>query len=99
MVSALNAIQQYKKYFLDKDEQKTKEKTEHNNEQKNEPEEKIIFSPNTVIGSLAKYISTPNSKFQPMNANFGILPELEGKKIKDKKERYKALAERSLKGF
>ena len=97
MVSALNAIQQYKKYFLDKDEQKTKEETEHNNEQKNEPEEKIIFSPNTVIGSLAKYISTPNSKFQPMNANFGILPELEGKKIKDKKERYKALAERSLK--
>ena len=99
VVSALNAIQQYKKYFLDKDEQKTKEKTEHNNEQKNEPEEKIIFSPNTVIGSLAKYISTPNSKFQPMNANFGILPELEGKKIKDKKERYKALAERSLKEF
>ena len=99
MVSALNAIQQYKKYFLDKDEQKTKEETEHNNEQKNEPEEKIIFSPNTVIGSLAKYISTPNTKFQPMNANFGILPELEGKKIKDKKERYKALAERSLKGF
>ena len=80
MVSALNAIQQYKK-------------------QRNEPEEKIIFSPNTVIGSLAKYISTPNSKFQPMNANFGILPELEGKKIKDKKERYKALAERSLKFF
>ena len=99
MVSALNAIQQYKKYFLDKDEQKTKEETEHNNEQKNEPEEKIIFSPNTVIGSLAKYISTPNSKFQPMNANFGILPELEGKKIKDKKGRYKALAERSLKFF
>ena len=31
-----------------------------------------------------------------MNANFGILPELEGRKIKDKKERYKKLAERSL---
>ena len=31
-----------------------------------------------------------------MNANFGILPELEGKKIKDKKERYMKLAERSL---
>ncbi len=46
---------------------------------------KIIFSENTVIGALAKYISTPNKKFQPMNANFGILPELEGKKIKDKK--------------
>ena len=47
-------------------------------------EEKVIFSENTVIGALSKYISTPNERFQPMNANFGILPELEGKKIKDK---------------
>ena len=60
---------------------------------------KITFSEETVIGALAKYISTPNSKFQPMNANFGILPELEGKKIKDKKERYMNLAKRSLKHF
>ena len=58
---------------------------------------KILFSYNTVIGALAKYISTPNEKFQPMNANFGILPELEGKRIRDKKERYKKLADRSLK--
>ena len=57
---------------------------------------KVEFSEYTVIGSLAKYISTPNDKFQPMNANFGILPELEGKKIRDKKERYMRLAERSL---
>ncbi len=54
------------------------------------------FSEYTVIGALAKYISTPNSKFQPMNANFGILPQLEGNKIKDKKERYLTLANRSL---
>ena len=54
------------------------------------------ISENTVIGALSKYISTPNERFQPMNANFGILPELEGKKIKDKKERYAKLAERSL---
>lgn len=59
-------------------------------------EEKVIFSENTVIGALSKYISTPNERFQPMNANFGILPELEGKKIKDKKERYAKLAKRSL---
>ena len=58
--------------------------------------EKIVFSSYTVIGALAKYISTPNEKFQPMNANFGILPELEEKRIKDKKERYMKLAERSL---
>lgn len=59
-------------------------------------EKKKIFSENTMIGALAKYISTPNDKFQPMNANFGILPELEGKKIRDKKERYQKLAQRSL---
>lgn len=58
--------------------------------------EKIIFSENTVIGALSKYISTSNERFQPMNANFGILPELEGRKIRDKKERYAKLAERSL---
>lgn len=61
--------------------------------------EKIIFSENTVIGALSKYISTPNERFQPMNANFGILPELEGRKIRDKKERYAKLAERSLENF
>ena len=54
------------------------------------------FSPYTVIGALANYISTPNAKFQPMNANFGILPDWEGIKIKDKKERYRKLAQRSL---
>ena len=59
----------------------------------------IIFPETTVIGALAKYISTPNTKFQPMNANFGILPELEGKKIKDKKQRYMELAKRSLENF
>ena len=62
-----------------------------------ENKEKIVFSEKTMIGALAKYISTCNEKFQPMNANFGILPELEGKKIKDKKMRYKELANRSLK--
>ncbi len=59
----------------------------------------ITFSEYTIIGALAKYIATPNTKFQPMNANFGILPELEGKKIKDKKERYRKLSERSLKNI
>ena len=62
----------------------------------NEEVHKIIFNKETVIGALAKYISSENEKFQPMNANFGILPPLEGKKIKDKKERYEALAKRSL---
>lgn len=54
------------------------------------------FSKETVIGALAKYISTENEKFQPMNANFGILPELDGEKIRDKKLRYTKLADRAL---
>lgn len=49
----------------------------------------------TMIGALANYISTPNDKFQPMNANFGILPALEVR-IKDKQERYKKLSEIAL---
>ena len=48
-----------------------------------------------MIGALAKYISTENKKFQPMNANFGILPGLD-EKIRDKKERYTQLATRSI---
>ena len=59
-------------------------------------EEKKIFSRETMVGALAGYISTPNDKFQPMNANFGIMPKLEGKKIKDKKLRYKAISNRAL---
>lgn len=57
--------------------------------------EKIAFPVETMIGSLMNYISTPNDKFQPMNANFGILPKLTYK-IKDKQERYKQLSERSI---
>ena len=57
--------------------------------------EKVVFSKYTMIGALANYISTPNSKFQPMNANFGILPELE-EKIKDKKLKYGKLADKAL---
>ncbi len=53
------------------------------------------FSELTMIGALAKYISTPNDKFQPMNANFGIVPELD-EKIKDKKLKYGKLADRSI---
>ena len=59
-------------------------------------ESRIEFSNLTMIGALAKYISTANDKFQPMNANYGILPELEGKKISDKKLKYGKLSDRAL---
>ena len=61
-----------------------------------EKQEKAEFSEYTMIGALANYISTPNDKFQPMNANFGILPELGGKKIADKKLRYSKIADRAI---
>ena len=63
-----------------------------------ENKNKKIFDEKTMIGALAKYISTENKKFQPMNANYGILPVLDTK-IKDKKERYKELSDRSLSLF
>ncbi len=62
-------------------------------------ENKLEYPEETIIGALAKYISSPNDSFQPMNANFGIVPELEGNRIKDKKLRYEKIAERSLKYF
>ncbi|MDD6660044.1 MAG: methylenetetrahydrofolate--tRNA-(uracil(54)-C(5))-methyltransferase (FADH(2)-oxidizing) TrmFO [Eubacteriales bacterium] len=61
-------------------------------------EGKDSFVPNdvTMIGALCDYISDESVKnFQPMGANFGVLPTIEPK-IRDKKERYKALATRAL---
>ena len=57
--------------------------------------EKIIFPETTMVGALAKYISTENDKYQPMNANFGIVPEL-NEKIRDKKLKYGKLADRGI---
>lgn len=54
-----------------------------------------VISNKTVLGSLAKYITTENADFQPMNANFGILPALD-RIVKDKKLKKQLLAERSL---
>lgn len=56
---------------------------------------KVEFSELSMIGALAKYISTENDRFQPMNANFGILPGLD-EKIRDKKLRYGKLADRAI---
>ena len=57
--------------------------------------EKIRFPETTMIGALAKYVSTENDKFQPMNANFGIVPELD-ERIKDKKIKYGKFADRGI---
>ena len=66
-----------------------------NSVRKYKKEDKIIFSERTMIGALSKYIATENKNFQPMNANFGILPELP-ERIKDKKVKYGKLADRAI---
>lgn len=56
----------------------------------------IEFPHETAIGSMARYITTANPKsFQPMNANFGLFPDLPVK-IRGKKERNEKHAERAL---
>ncbi len=58
--------------------------------------ETVTFPDFTMIGALSRYISDSSVKdFQPMGANFGVLPELE-EKIRDKKLRYETLASRSM---
>ena len=60
-------------------------------------EDTLILPETTMIGALSRYISDESvSNFQPMGANFGVLPSIEPK-IRDKKERYQALSERALK--
>lgn len=64
---------------------------------KNEPP--LILPKYTMIGALLGYITDETvTNFQPMGANFGIIPPLE-ERIKDKRERYAAFANRSLKYF
>lgn len=56
----------------------------------------LLLNEYTMLGALTDYISDETVKnFQPMGANFGILPPIEPK-IKDKRERYSALANRAL---
>ena len=51
----------------------------------------------TMIGALSRYVSRyPGKDFQPMGSNMGILPSLEDP-VRDKRLRYQALADRSLK--
>lgn len=56
----------------------------------------VVLPGETVIGSLARYITETEPKhFQPMNANFGLLPPL-AERIRNKKARYERLADRAL---
>ncbi|RNB91888.1 FADH(2)-oxidizing methylenetetrahydrofolate--tRNA-(uracil(54)-C(5))-methyltransferase TrmFO [Brevibacillus fluminis] len=59
-------------------------------------EELMVLPQETVMGSMAHYITTTAAKhFQPMNANFGLLPDLP-QRIRNKKEKNERIAERAL---
>lgn len=55
----------------------------------------LILPLETMMGALAAHVATPTADFQPMGANFGILPPLDTP-IRDKKQRYAALADRAV---
>jgi len=60
-------------------------------------QEMVAFPPTTMLGALNKHVINKTEKaFQPMKANFGLLPALVDK-IKPKRERYQAYSDRAIK--
>ena len=58
---------------------------------------KVELPATAALGSLVAYATNPNTvDYQPMHVNFGLVPPLEGPRLK-KKERYQAYADRALK--
>ena len=61
----------------------------------------LVLPAETMLGALCRYITREEAigqNFQPINSNWGILPNL-GERIKDKKERAKRHTARSLKAL
>ena len=58
--------------------------------------EPLLLPETTMLGALSRHVSQYAGKdFQPMGANFGVLPPLP-EKIRDKRQRYMALSQRAL---
>jgi len=56
----------------------------------------VVPPPETMLGALLRYVHTADpARFQPMNANFGLLPPL-AERVKDKRQRNGRLAERAV---
>lgn len=64
-------------------------------------EELIVWPRETMMGALAHYVThTDPSHFQPMNANFGLLPDApDATVIRDKKQRREIMRIRALKAL
>lgn len=56
----------------------------------------LELPPTTMLGALTRYITTAEpASFQPMKANFGLLPDLGPTRPKDRRQRAQAHAKRS----
>lgn len=62
--------------------------------------EPVTFPDETVLGSLTTYVSAYEGKhFAPMNSCWGLLPPLDGARVRDKRERGRLMAERGRAAF
>jgi methylenetetrahydrofolate--tRNA-(uracil-5-)-methyltransferase len=59
-------------------------------------EQPVVLPSETAIGSLCRYISTPQKYFAPMNINFGLLPPMELPRRSTKAEKQRLMCERAL---
>ena len=57
-------------------------------------EDLLVFPLTTMVGALCRYVTTPQRDFQPMKANFGLLPPLD-QRVRRKRMRHQGYAERS----
>lgn len=62
-------------------------------------EDEVRFPDDTAIGSLVRYITTPQATFAPMNATWGLFPPLPDGRRRDKRERARAHLARARESF
>jgi methylenetetrahydrofolate--tRNA-(uracil-5-)-methyltransferase len=62
----------------------------------NRGQEAIVMPPETAIGGLCRYVSTPQKHFAPMNINFGLLPPMEMPRRSSRADKHRLLSERAL---
>jgi len=59
-------------------------------------EEPVVFPDESAIGSLCRYVSTPQKDFAPMNIHFGLLPPMELPRRIAKSDKQRLFCERAL---
>jgi methylenetetrahydrofolate--tRNA-(uracil-5-)-methyltransferase len=58
-------------------------------------QEALVFPPTTMVGALCRYVTTQQKEFQPMKANYGLLPPLQTR-VRNKRARHQQMSMRAL---